>query len=278
MQSKLEHILRPLQEAHGSASAFLVLQKGIPVYSRSTDDGRAAGCDWEPNEEEVRAAFGEFFTAAIFPPFSADAFAAPLHRWPSYRKSDADYKYVKRMREENLAHLTAQHENVAACARLIERHEATVGGRYRLVVRVRDNTLAVRPLQLATLGSSFGRAPLFVKGCNGWGGLNDKVAVAPRELLRGFGAAARALRSQVQAEAPLPRWTATSVLTDAPNAETLLQRALEAAGGVHTVWADAAQREGEARVQCRGGARVTARAQRQKCSLGCSLAASDAPC
>merc|ERR1712046_137757 len=100
------------------------------------------------------------------------------------------------LREQNLANLQTSHEHIAQCADMIEAHEMRVGGRYLAAVRVRDNTLVVRPFVLPTLGTSFHSPAVYVKGCNGWQGLNDKVAVAPGKLLRSFSSVALAMRRQ----------------------------------------------------------------------------------
>uniref|UniRef100_A0A7S2I821 Uncharacterized protein n=1 Tax=Haptolina brevifila TaxID=156173 RepID=A0A7S2I821_9EUKA len=68
------------------------------------------------------------------------------------------------------------------CAQLIEAHEVRTHNHYDVILKMRDNTLAVSPFVLHPRHAA-GSAR--TKKCVEWGGFNDKAMVVPRRYLDG---------------------------------------------------------------------------------------------
>merc|ERR1712218_318928 len=67
-----------------------------------------------------------------------------------------------------------QWANLDTCVDLIKSDEARLRSRYSYVLRVRDDSLVVRPFPpLFTPNNT-----VLTKGCKQWGGFNDKVMLA----------------------------------------------------------------------------------------------------
>lgn len=225
LRSKVENLLQPLKK-YGGVGVFTVLEQasGSPVFSR-VDDFTPDGCNDEPSAPslELDGELGTFLVESkVVEHVAANV---SLERWPSFRRDDIDFKGNWEKRAVNLQHLFTAHEHVATCAGMIEAHEQREGGRYRALIRVRDNTLVVQPFEISTLGSSFSQLAVHVKECSGWGGLNDKVMLAPRELLHAFTATANAMCRQNEGELS----DLSSSLADSFNAEQMLMFSLDQA-------------------------------------------------
>merc|ERR1719343_895115 len=65
------------------------------------------------------------------------------------------------------------------CSDLILVHERATGGHYGLVLKVRDNTVAVRQVSIRRLSIQH----VHTKACCEWGGINDKTMVMHRRFL-----------------------------------------------------------------------------------------------
>jgi hypothetical protein len=63
---------------------------------------------------------------------------------------------------------------------MIRGYEGTMGDKYEFVLRVRDDSLALRVINPSSFLSI--QVPI-VKACSGWGGLYDKVMALPRSYL-----------------------------------------------------------------------------------------------
>ena len=68
------------------------------------------------------------------------------------------------------------------CAQLIDAAEVRHRAHYDVILKMRDNTLAVRPFAVG-LDHATGRAR--TKRCVEWGGYNDKAMLIPRRYMDG---------------------------------------------------------------------------------------------
>ena len=185
---------------------FMALQEGgRPVvsdrrYATGTDDLQLAYARLIPHvafrEVQVPCRFAE----------------RNFRRWARFRTDLAD-------RRSNLCALYNQLRGVARCASMIDDHERRAGVRYDAVLRIRDNTIITRGL-LPPLGDEgFAERSVQVKGCYSNHGLNDKVAIVPREMMW------HALRSPLQVFHAHHRGDLLDGSARFDNAEALLQYA-----------------------------------------------------
>ena len=102
------------------------------------------------------------------------------------------------------------------CAQLIEDAEVENGRHYDLILKMRDNTVAVSPVVLGAppLGPSAPKA--LSKRCVEWGGYNDKAMFIPRRFMGG------ALRAPAEDFFLVPD-TGRGI----PNSERLLRKVLD---------------------------------------------------
>merc|ERR1719195_1625135 len=71
-----------------------------------------------------------------------------------------------------------QFKSWAECMRLVQRSERSRGAEYDTVIKLRDNSIVLAPLDMGALKA--GRR-VRTKSCSRFGGVNDKVAIMPRE-------------------------------------------------------------------------------------------------
>ena len=182
LRSKIQNLLA----VHGPerVGLFLVLEKGDPVYVNAKTHEIEGGCDVEPPPDEVQEAVQPYLRGALFPEHKT--YPVNMSEWPHYR-SDLN-GHGSRSEHEKLFHLQSHHaqfEHGQECARLMLEEEARTGKRYEAMVRVRDNGVVsaqFSPLAIVANASSEGRE-VFAKECGGWGGVNDKVLIVPRDMV-----------------------------------------------------------------------------------------------
>merc|ERR1712203_925032 len=92
-----------------------------------------------------------------------------LERWPymykwKHTEDDAD---SNASRAKHIANVMSQMRHQSDCAELIELHEDRTGGTYDVVLKVRDNSIAVRPVVPEKLLSV---TAVTLKHCTYWSG------------------------------------------------------------------------------------------------------------
>mmetsp|Transcript_64516 Transcript_64516/g.154079 ORF Transcript_64516/g.154079 Transcript_64516/m.154079 type:complete len:419 (-) Transcript_64516:25-1281(-) len=177
VESKLENVFKPLAEDL-KVDVFVALETNSSTYSNHVTILNQEECTSEPSEEEVREEWKPFYTAGVYiPHYNWDVL---LSRWPRYRPHAKD-------RLGKLSGHISQFEKTYACSKLIQAYEASVGGKYEVIVKLRDNTIALRDFSIVHLqqwASPRNFADyVYVKACKDWYGTNDKVMVLPRKFL-----------------------------------------------------------------------------------------------
>merc|ERR1711920_1094155 len=141
--------------------------------------------DSELEVDGVKEAFAPYFKDGVFgPPLGEDfSESVTLQRWPELYK----YKYPEETASDRasrsaiIASDFGQMRHQKVCAELIQKSEESAGGKkYDVVVKVRDDTIALRPVAPEKLVSV---REVTLKQCQWWGGVNDKVMALPREYL-----------------------------------------------------------------------------------------------
>jgi hypothetical protein len=108
-----------------------------------------------------------------------------LERWPmlylsKHHASDNGSVASDSARKDHINNVLGQARHLRDCAELIKKNEEHEGGQYDIVVKVRDNTIALRPVVPEKLMSI---KEVTLKHCQWWGGVNDKVMALPRRYL-----------------------------------------------------------------------------------------------
>jgi len=256
LASKVAHLLRPLAKAHAGVKAFVALQRGPVVFSETRQDqastrleGMSAAamkrldrwkCAHNLREEQIYDELDGFIGAVDIMnytsggPAKALVTAKHLKALPSAYRDNG--KSSVKARALNREHLQAQFENIARCADMVLQYEQERQGRFHTIVRVRDNSLILAPLTaLPTLDAGFFKPSVYVKACaagdgqtdwtkRGFGGINDRVAIAPRSVFQeAFSAPFNQMRAQMDFEAQSVSFRASQ------NAEQVLMRSWEEA-------------------------------------------------
>jgi len=129
----------------------------------------------------VKEAFAPYFKGGRFNPHRDEDVA--LESWPYLYQMRHHYdgnSDDKAARSQHIANVVSQMRHQRDCVELIEAHEESTGGRYDVVLKVRDNSIAVRPVMPEKLLSIFA---VTLKHCNYWWGVHDKVMALPRDYL-----------------------------------------------------------------------------------------------
>ena len=182
LRSKVQNLLA----VHGPerVGLFVVLEKGDAVYVNANTHQVEGGCDFEPTPDEVQKAVQPYLREALFPKHKI--YPINMSEWPQYRRDLNGHGL--RSEHEKLSHLQSHHaqfEHGQECARMMLAEEERTGKRYEAMVRVRDN--GVIPAQFSPLdivaNAGVEDREVFVKECMGWGGVNDKVLIVPRDMV-----------------------------------------------------------------------------------------------
>jgi hypothetical protein len=190
LDSKLQHLLRPLTAAGATISVFLALEAGGPARFSNPDaenTTQGSGCGFEPTIPSILKRLSPYLRGHCIAPrpplkrlLNASAFAA---LFPHYRRDQANF-YNRYNRVLN--HL-AQFEHSHRCSGLVQKHERSSNETFDALLKIRDNSLVVRDL---INGSSLLAAArtldgVQVKSCgsgqNPAVGLNDKVFLCSRK-------------------------------------------------------------------------------------------------
>jgi len=157
------------------------------------------------DENRARAAFAPYFTDGLFGPHVTEN--VTLEKWPLLylsvnHASDNGSAVSDNERRDHINNVLGQARHLRDCAELIKKNEDSAGGRYDMVVKVRDNTIALRPVVPEKLMSI---TEVNLKHCQGWGGVNDKVMALPRRYLeKTLGAVYPTMLLVMHHEEPLP--------------------------------------------------------------------------
>ena len=228
LASKVQNLLRPLAERYGPIHSFLALEHGLAIFSDKSFGRKLARplCGAQMNMAQIETELEGFFPNATIGIQKHTKFNPDILQWPEFRRRR--FRGPLQRRAENLEHAQAQHEHIARCAQMVVERETQLGGRYHTVVRIRDNTIVVKPFGvLPRLHESFPVEAVYVKGCaqTSWRGIHDKVAIIPRGLLYpATTAVVNALRRRTEGE------NIPNALRDSANAEVMLMHAWENAG------------------------------------------------
>ena len=177
LRSKVQNLLA----VHGPerVGLFVVLEKGDPVYVNAKTHQTRGGCDVEATTQEVveNEALQPYLRGARFPEHKI--YPVNMSEWPHYRPD-------LRAEREKLFHLQSHHaqfEHGQECARMMLEEEERTGKRFEAMVRVRDNGVVSAHFSPLDIVANAGSREVFAKNCNGWGGVNDKVLIVPRDMV-----------------------------------------------------------------------------------------------
>eukprot|EP00927_Polykrikos_kofoidii_P048364 TRINITY_DN42622_c0_g1_i1.p1 TRINITY_DN42622_c0_g1~~TRINITY_DN42622_c0_g1_i1.p1 ORF type:complete len:375 (-),score=43.40 TRINITY_DN42622_c0_g1_i1:115-1239(-) len=170
--SKVRNLMNPLLLAGIQVDVFVSVSTGS---ARFDDLGETQNCEKPLTEDFVKETLASVLTAYVFSDVEQENVSLDL--WPSlYTDYDGCTHCTRRAR--HLANLLEMYRHWADCATLILRSEEERGGSYQSVIRVRDDTLVVRPVAPSIMTNL---TAVKVKACMSWGGINDKLAFMPRE-------------------------------------------------------------------------------------------------
>ncbi|CAK0802494.1 unnamed protein product [Prorocentrum cordatum] len=179
IESKIRNIIEPLSK-FTKVDVFLSLELGGDghFFNAATSNVEVAHCRGSNLDADgVKAAFAPYFRGGAFENHSG--VNVTLKRWPNL------YKHLHGMsehkRRSTISNNFCQMRHLNDCAELIKKSEESSGGKlYDIIVKVRDNTIALRPVVPQKLLSI---REVTLKHCCWWGGVNDKVMALPREYL-----------------------------------------------------------------------------------------------
>ena len=202
LRSKVQNLLA----VHGPerAGLFVVLEKGDPVYVNAKTHQTRGGCDVEATTQEVvdNEALQPYLRGARFPEHKI--YPVNMSEWPHYRPD-------LRAEREKLFHLQSHHaqfEHGQECARMMLEEEERTGKRFEAMVRVRDNGVISAHFSPLDVVANAGSREVFAKNCNGWGGVNDKVLIVPRDMVESAFMHHIDMMSSILED--LPTWTPAS--------------------------------------------------------------------
>ena len=215
IDSKVENVLKPTAASQPAAlDVFLALEVGKTIYSNldmgaiiAQQQGTCGAGALTPEAAKDRLA--PWLRGARFSNHTTRAI--DMAEWKRYRKDRAAAERATR-----LQHHLSQFAHMRTCAQLIEAHEVAVRQHYDVVLKMRDNTIAISPF---VISAKHAEGKAMVKGCIDWGGYNDKVMTIPRRYMDG------ALRV-VAEDFFLTRHIGKGI----PNSERLLYRVLDRNG------------------------------------------------
>ena len=215
--SKIEMVLKPTAAAYpdGIVHVFLALEVGKTLYS-NLDFGAILAQQHDLcganalTPQSAKAAFGQWLGGAHFSNHSTRH--VELQNWRRYRK---DRPTVERM--TRLQHHLSQFVHMRTCAQLIAAREVAMGRMYDVILKMRDNTIAISPFVVTKALHADGKAKS--KKCVEWGGYNDKAMTIPRKYMDG------ALRAPSE-----DFFIVNNIGKGIPNSERLLRAVLDRNG------------------------------------------------
>lgn len=180
LDSKVANVLKPTWELKPAAlDVFLALEVGSHVYS-NLDFGailaqQHSSCGVEKSPAEVERQLQPWFAGASYSNHTTRPI--DMNSWKRYRRDRPMAERVTR-----LQHHLSQFVHMRTCSQLIEAHEVREGHHFDVVLKMRDNTIAVSPFALAAHHVAH---HAWTKRCVEWGGYNDKAMLIPRRHVDG---------------------------------------------------------------------------------------------
>jgi hypothetical protein len=179
-ESKMRNVVEAIAN-FSNVSVFVSLESGAMVFNnKDTDmsDGDACSRSFS-SADQVRDAFTPYFEDGVFDAHVDEN--VTLDRWPKlYKyKHPGDDPGSRSARAQHIANVLSQMRHQQHCAYMIQKKENATGGRFDFVVKMRDNTYAVKPVRKQLLDIE----KVHLKGCSSWDGVNDKVMSLPRKFL-----------------------------------------------------------------------------------------------
>lgn len=179
--SKVENILKPTAATQpATLHVFLAMEVGKTIYSNldfgailAQQHNKCGGS--QMTEQAARAQLAPWLADARFSEHTTRTI--DLSSWKRYRRDRPDTERVTR-----LQHHLSQFAHMRTCAQLIEAREVSSRAHYDVVLKLRDNTLAVSPFVIRREHAA-GLAR--TKRCVEWGGYNDKAMIVPRRFMSG---------------------------------------------------------------------------------------------
>ena len=227
INSKVENVLKPTAASSPPPAAldvFLALEVGKTLYS-NLDFGAILA--QQHNQCGAKAVSQQMATEQFSPWLAAAHFSnhttrhIELLNWGRYRR---DRPRVER--QTRLQHHLSQFAHMRTCAQLMSEREVATRAHYDVVLKMRDNTVAVSPFVISARYAT-GRA--LTKRCVEWGGYNDKAMIMPRRYMEG------AMRGPSE-----DFYLANGIGRGIPNSERLLRAVFER-NGVRVERVEAAQ-------------------------------------
>eukprot|EP00421_Protoceratium_reticulatum_P031124 CAMPEP_0168472680 /NCGR_PEP_ID=MMETSP0228-20121227/59925_1 /TAXON_ID=133427 /ORGANISM="Protoceratium reticulatum, Strain CCCM 535 (=CCMP 1889)" /LENGTH=354 /DNA_ID=CAMNT_0008488633 /DNA_START=1 /DNA_END=1065 /DNA_ORIENTATION=- len=175
VNSKKKNVLTPLARALGSkknVDLFLVMEKESDFFVNSFSIASKDPVCHEDvmSPEALQATFKDHYKGGLY--IAHQDYAPNLKMWPMYGKE----KHNNRTRRLS-GHLS-QWTHLHSCAELIQEAEAKHGCPYNHVLKLRDNTIATKPLHIPRELNA-----ILFKNCSSWDGFNDKVMITPRPYM-----------------------------------------------------------------------------------------------
>jgi hypothetical protein len=211
--SKLKYMVEPLRK-EVSLGVFVSLETGVHF---SDDDSADEVCQRPATMEKIQQTFGDSLKGSTVLKSARED--VPVDKWPNlYTQYDGCFDCPER--KEHLSNLLAMFKHWSVCHDLIQAEEKKAGGSYRMVLRVRDDTLAVDPVPWSSLKDTNGYK---TKDCFGWGGVNDKTAAISRHFAWQVLTGPYTAMKNISSGTPDKFWASVA---DATNSETILSKVL----------------------------------------------------
>jgi len=218
--TKMANVLRAFarEKRAGIPDAFVVMETKSHAYiNKGSIASHSDTCqDDFHSPEEVEDLFRPFYKGGLY---------APHKKYTPNPKYWGRYGFDKNIpRAERLSAHFAQWTHIAACSELVKQHEHITGCKYQAVLKLRDNSIAVKPFNVVE-ALEYADASVLVKRCDGWGGLSDKVMFAPRKYLEAAFEAPLKVARKVDAGSNVVN--GDYVMKDVENPEGFLKTVLE---------------------------------------------------
>jgi hypothetical protein len=179
LESKVANIIAPLA-ARANVGVFVSLETGDRAVYDNTITHLASACAEVPTVETMQEKLGAHYVSGRLSPHRIEE--VRLDRFPRlYSDHDGNIAHKTNVsRDAHISNVMSQLRHLKDCSELILAHEKAKRGLYTAVLKVRDNTLAVRPVSPEKL---LDIKKVHTKGCDDWGGINDKTMVLHRRWL-----------------------------------------------------------------------------------------------
>lgn len=183
IQSKVLNLFEPLSRDI-CVDVFLVMQMQSFYFVNESARQYKSDCKSGETAESLTNQLKPLYRAGRFidtPSLLQTVLPFPVQILPNIQDWGNWEEKVGVAKSASLASHFQQWSNLNACAELVMEEERLTGRKYKGVLKLRDNTLVLRPVTLSELHLASHR--VLVKDCGSWGGVADKVVYSPRALL-----------------------------------------------------------------------------------------------